>query len=237
MYPNFCLEVGLSIQSTRMSCMKVASMYTYGNLFSVMNNKNHPKKGSFITVDPIRNMQAVRRIRALLKHKPRDRCLFVMGINTGFRACELLSITCGQVSHLQAGDLFTIKQSKTGKLRTVVLYGTVVKVVQAWLREHPDPRPNAPLFLSRSGRALTVSTVCNMVKGWCAEVGLKGRYGSHTMRKTWGFMQLRHNHLSNPQALLTLVMEALDHTDPKVTRRYLGVQFDEVAQLYLAVQM
>jgi len=200
-----------------------------------MKNANHPKKGSFITVEPIRSMSAVRSIKARLKHKPRDRCLFVLGVNTGFRACELLSLTCGQVAHLKVGDELTIKQSKTAKVRTVILYGTAIKAIYQWLKVHPDPQSNAPLFLSRSGRALTVSTVCNMVKGWCNEAGLKGRYGSHTLRKTWGFMQLRHNTVSNPQALLTLVMEALDHTDPKVTRRYLGVQFDEVAELYRAV--
>ena len=66
-----------------------------------MNNPNHPKKGSSIKVEPIRQKAAIERIKAHLLHegKYRDYCLFVLGINTAFRANELLSITVGQVAH------------------------------------------------------------------------------------------------------------------------------------------
>jgi len=44
-------------------------------------------------------------------------------------------------------------------------------------------------FLSASrtpDAPLTVPTLNNLVKDWCRKVNLKGSYGSHTLRKTWG---------------------------------------------------
>jgi integrase len=48
-------------------------------------------------------------------------CLFSLGINTAYRASELLAIKVGDVRHLQPGDVLTRKQSKTQKYRGVVL--------------------------------------------------------------------------------------------------------------------
>ncbi len=73
---------------------------------------------------------------------------------------------------------------------------------------------------------LTVPTVTNMVKGWCAAVGLKGNYGSHTMRKTWGWWQYKRG---KPVPLL---MEAYGHPTQKQTLDYLCIQAEEVAALY-----
>ena len=55
------------------------------------------------------------KVKETLAEKPRDYCLFVLGINPAFRASELLSIRVGQVRYLQAGDRLEIKQWKTKK--------------------------------------------------------------------------------------------------------------------------
>ena len=67
-------------------------------------NDNHPKLGASIKVEPIRELKAIKRIKYILADNPRDLCLFTMGINTAYRANELLSLTVGQVDHLVAGD-------------------------------------------------------------------------------------------------------------------------------------
>ena len=38
------------------------------------------------------------------ENEPRDLCLFTMGVDTAYRANELMSQTVGQVEHLEAGD-------------------------------------------------------------------------------------------------------------------------------------
>lgn len=200
-------------------------------------NRNHPLKGSTIKVEPIRDLAAIERIKKNLQSQPRDFCLFVLGINTAYRANELLSLTCGQVTYLQPGDVLDLKQSKTKKHRAVTLNHAAVAALRSWLAKHPDPREGAPLFRSRTGCALTVSTVSNLVKRWCADAGLHGNYGSHTLRKTWGFHQLRQNTETKPQMVLPILMQAYGHTSQEQTLEYLCVQSDEVANLFMQVEL
>jgi hypothetical protein len=48
-----------------------------------MNQRqNHPKKGSKIKVEPIRQMKDINNLKKLLTDNPRDYCLFIVGINT-----------------------------------------------------------------------------------------------------------------------------------------------------------
>jgi len=56
----------------------------------------------------------------MLRDHPRDLCLFVLGMNTAFRANELLSLKVGQVRSLLPGDVLSVKQSKKGKFRQVM---------------------------------------------------------------------------------------------------------------------
>jgi len=47
------------------------------------NNPNHPRKGSSIAVDPIRDPKAIETIKRLLQDRPRDLLLFVMASTMG----------------------------------------------------------------------------------------------------------------------------------------------------------
>ena len=192
------------------------------------NSSFRPAKGSSIKVDPIRDLKAIKRIKKILSDSPRDLCLFTFGINTAYRAGELLSITVGQVDHLRAGERLDLKQSKTGKYRDTSLNPTVITALHAWLKKHPDTRPDAPLFMSRRGKAaLGVSAVNHMVKRWCADVGLKGNFGSHSLRKTWGYHQRVQK--GTPVALL---MAAFGHATEAQTLAYLGIQAEEIRELF-----
>jgi len=202
-----------------------------------MGNKNHPKRGASIKVAPIKEVSAIIAIKQLLGERPRDLCLFTLGINTAYRANELLSIRCGQVAYLKAGDALDIWQSKTKKHRTTTLNRTATKAIRCWLAVHPNPASKAPLFLSRNGGALTVSTLSNMVKGWCADVELTGNYGSHSLRKTWGYHQLRATTDLKPQMVLPILMQAYGHTSQEQTLEYLCVQAEEVANLFMRVEL
>lgn len=191
-------------------------------------NLNHPKKGSSIKVEPIRDLKAIKRIRKLHAENKRDMCLFTFGINTAYRAGEILSLTVDQVDYLKTGDRLEIKQPKSGKYRPATINQIVIDAIDAWLKEHPDPRPGIPLFLSSRGEeALTVSSVNRLVKQWCKDVGLRGNYGSHTLRKTWGYHQRTQSNQPIP-----LLMAAFGHTSQAQTLEYLCVQDSEIADLY-----
>ncbi len=190
-----------------------------------MKTINRPAKGSSIKVDPIRSKAALENIKKILMHQPRNYCLFTLGINTAFRANELLAIQIQQVEHLKAGDELDLKQKKTNAYRRVKMNKNAVAGIKYWLKE--SNQVDGPLFYSqKGGLVLTVPSVTRLVKGWCQAVGLKGNFGSHTLRKTWGYWQYKN------QTPIPLLMEAFGHATQKQTLTYLGIQTKEISQIY-----
>src|SRR5262249_39646020 len=110
---------------------------------------------------------------------------------------------------------------------------TVIASIKRWLQVHPDCVGEAPLFCSRKTRsALMVPTLCNMVKRWCGDAGVRGNFGSHTLRKTWGYHQ--RVQAKTPVALL---VSAYKHSSERQTLEYLGIEPSEIADLYLLLQL
>lgn len=185
---------------------------------------NHPKEGSEIRVDPIRSLEDIEAIKQLLDSKPRDYLLFVMGINNGLRAGDLLKLKAGSFRNVREGDKVPIREQKTGKPQEVVVNKPVKKALERYFA-HFNPDDEQYLFKSRKGdnRPMTVSNVNLLVKGWCKAINLKGNYGSHTLRKTFGFILRRHYGVG-----WEIIAKRYNHSSPSVTRAYLGVQDDEV---------
>lgn len=189
-------------------------------------NINHPEEGSSTRVEPIRDREKIERIKKLLKKKPRDLCIFVLGINTAFRCGDLLNLTRGSVKDLKVGDYLRVNESKTGNLRITVINGATYNVIQNHL-ENSEGEDEDRLFTGQRG-PLTVGTVTNNVKLWCRSVGLRDEnYGSHTLRKTWGYWQRIGR--GTPIILLT---KALGHSTQGHTCDYLGIIPEEIEELY-----
>jgi len=194
-------------------------------------NQNHPPKGSTIKVDAIREVKDIKSIKRLLADKPRDLALFVVGINTNLRASDLVRITVGQVRCLNANDEFQVKEQKTSKVRPVQLNAACVDAVKAYLATRPDAADDEPLFLSqRGGGAVTPISINALVKGWCRVINLKGNYGAHTLRKTWGY----HQRVTFGVDIPTL-MTCFNHSTQRQTLAYLGITPDEVKSVFANV--
>ena len=189
-------------------------------------NFNHPKKGSSIRVEPIKDLKNIKAIKKLLADKPRDLCLFTFGINTNLRASDFLNIKVGQVKDLKAGDELEIREKKTGKLKRITLNKAVIGSIQALLSSR-DYQPKDYLFQSQRG-VLTVPSVNRLVKQWCASINLKGNYGSHTLRKSFGYHQRVSHGVGLPE-----LMTVFNHSTQRQTLSYLCVQPDEVRNIYL----
>jgi integrase len=189
----------------------------------VSNNPNHPKKGSTIKVEPIRHLKDIKAIKRLLQDSPRDFCLFTLGINTNLRASDLLAITAGMVRNEEE---LVLKEKKTGKERRITLNTISQKAIQRLLdsRDYDD---DDRLFQGQRG-PLTVPTVNRLVKAWCKVINLKGNYGSHTLRKTFGY----HQRVTFGRGLPEL-MTVFNHSTQKQTLDYLCVQPEEIKDIYL----
>lgn len=194
-----------------------------------MANPNHPQKGAIITVDPIRETKHIRAIKKILADKPRDLALFVVGINTNLRASDLTRITVGHVRGLKPGDSFDLREKKTGKVRPVVMNGDCTKAITRYLSSRPDAGDDEPLFRSQRGRqALTPISINALVKGWCRTINLKGNFGAHSLRKTWGYHQRTAFNVDMPT-----LMAAFGHASQRQTLRYLGIGEEEVRNVFL----
>ena len=195
---------------------------------------NHPPKGSSIKVYPIRQKSGIERIKKALANNPRDLALFTLGINTAFRACDILSIHVGQVRGLDAGETLELKERKTKSYRPVTLNSTVISAISNLLQAQAFQDDDYLFSGQRKPKAgeqckqpLQVSTLSVMVKAWCKNAGLQENYGSHTMRKTWGYMQRVERRTPIP-----LLMEAFGHATQRQTLEYLCIQDEEIAEIY-----
>jgi len=92
------------------------------------------------------------------------------------------------------------------------------------------PKEEHFLFKSRKGKNYPLSTyaVTMMVKRWASEINIKGNFGAHSLRKTWCLSMRKYYGIS-----WEVIAKRLNHSSPSVTRRYLGIQDEEVEQVLL----
>ena len=153
-----------------------------------------------------------------------------MGINTNLRASDLLRITVGDVKILKPGDTLQIREKKTKKTRTITLNKTAVDVIQGLLNSTEYHETDC-LFKSQRG-VLTVPSVNRLVKSWCKEINLQGNYGSHTLRKTFGYMQRTLLNTGIPE-----LMVMFNHSTQKQTLDYLCIQPEEIKNAYMKLEL
>jgi len=190
-------------------------------------NVNHPKKGSVIKVEPLKNLKDIETIKRLLYNNPRNHALFVLGINTNLRASDLCNLTAWMVRNLNPMDEIEIKEKKTGKTRRITLNKGCTDAIQRLLASRPY-QDEQPLFLSQcDDKALKPNTINRLVKQWCRAINLKGNYGSHTLRKTWGYHQRVKYNVGIPE-----LMVCFNHSTQRQTLEYLCIQPEEIKSVY-----
>jgi integrase len=191
---------------------------------------NRPKTGDVIKVEPIKTTKDISLIKKMLAGKPRDLAIFTTGINTALRASDLTKIKVGMVKYLVAGESFLIREQKTKKLKDITLNKIVLNEIGKLLITMPGATDENFLFQSKKGtnQPLEVSSLHRMVKGWCSEINLTGNYGSHSLRKTFGYV---HRTVFNTD--IPTLMTMFNHSTQKQTLAYLCIQEQEIKDAYL----
>ena len=194
-------------------------------------NRNHPAPGSVTKVQPITDLADIGRIRDLLSGNSRDLCLFNLGINTNLRAIDLVNLRIGQVRHLQPGDSLELRETKTGKKRAITINQTCYRSIQDLLATDSmkGSMDEGYLFQSRKGRnKLRANTLNAMVKKWTKAINLKGNFGSHSLRKTFGFI-----HRTKLGTDIPTLMTMFNHSTQRQTLEYLCIQPQEIKDAYM----
>jgi integrase len=149
-----------------------------------------------------------------------------LGLNTALRITDLLNI---RYSNIDTGKrLYTLKEGKTGKARTITLNQTALAIVERRRSENPD---DEFLFQSHSpklkrGVVQPVSRVSVSRRFKAVGDELKLSVNTHSMRKSRGYAMFA---AGKP---IEYVSKVLNHSSTGVTMRYIGIEAEDIARSY-----
>jgi site-specific recombinase XerD len=109
-----------------------------------------------------------------------------------------------------------------------ILHASIRETIGEYLGAYPDIREDSNNFVFFNSKANNYSLSIKRGQAWksitsiCRDVGLSGNFGTHSLRKTWGY----HARLSGVD--LVLIMHKLNHESIAYTKRYLGITDDEL---------
>jgi site-specific recombinase XerD len=124
----------------------------------------------------------------------RDRALLQLGLRTGYRVSELLSLKVGDVWKLgQVADRVTVaRRNRKGKPcgHTVIVNQAARDALAVWIGALADAGeldPAGHLFRSQkgSGKAITRRQALRVLRAGFDQAGLTGPLGTHSLRKTF----------------------------------------------------
>lgn len=191
-------------------------------------------------VEPIKSLKDIKKVKQYLlgKSNKRDYMLFVVGINVGLRAGDLLSLKINDVLNADGNfkDSITIVEEKTEKTREFNLNNSAKEAIKLYLDSLENHNLNDYLFASRKGGALTVRAAHKLIKSTMRELNIKGNYGTHTLRKTFGYHVYQNNVKDNPLILETL-QKIFNHSTQSVTLKYIGITKEVITNVYLNLNL
>ena len=187
-------------------------------------------------VEAIKNVRDISKIKQFLlgKKSKRDYLLFVLGINIGLRIGDLLSLKIAYVID-EAGNIkraVNIVEQKTRKQREFELNKSAREAIRLYLEEATDCDSNSPLFPSRKGEnAITTRSAHKIIKSTLRELGIKGNYGTHSLRKTFGY------HRYNSGVKVETLQKLFNHSSASITLRYIGIDREVICDAYNCVNL
>lgn len=165
------------------------------------------------------------------RYAARDKALFVVGLRTGFRISELLSLRVKDVyQHGKVLDRVSVQRrhmKKKTQGRTVLLHPEARAALSVWLEQMPKLlggiTEDTPIFCSRvrgpdgGRRAIARETAWRILKAVCVENEISGRVGCHSWRKAFASKMYEAMHKD-----LVKVQRALGHLNINSTVAYLA---------------
>ncbi len=183
-------------------------------------------------VEPIRDKRKISQIKNLLKGQERwrDLLMFTVGVNSALRVSDLLQLRMGDFvdEDGQFLDRFSIREQKHNKRNVVFINDSIVEALRLYLAAYPEVTADPSNFVFFNTRTNNYREPISRNMAWkvvaqlCNDVGLRGDYGTHTLRKTWAY----HARMNGVE--LHVIMDKLNHNSLATTRHYLGITDDEL---------
>lgn len=188
-------------------------------------------------VDPITDVKKIEEIKNILEESwnIRNLLMFVAWINFALRIWDLLEIKIWDVFEgWKIRDFFEVQEQKTGKTNRVYIPNNVKSVLKKFVLKYPGVsiNPDNYLFFTCAGKKnISRRHAQNIIADITKKVGLQGRYSTHSLRKTWGY-QARKSGMA-----LELIQTKLNHSNMKITMRYLWITTEEIWEACLNLNL
>ena len=177
----------------------------------------------------VEEVAAVATALSKMRNGERNKALFLLGVTTGYRISELLSLRMRDVWD-EDGIRPTVTVSKRNikrktKGRTMVITDLAAEAILAWLRKAFATwgiTPSEYLFSKQSGAPISYQEAWRIIKLGFRRAGIRGAVSTHSMRKTFVSMSREYavNHPSVGDPLL-FAKDMAGHVNVNSTARYL----------------
>ncbi len=174
-------------------------------------------------VEPIRDPLLVKEIAQWLQREnERDYVFFMTGIYSALRVSDMLTLRVKDSKNLS----IRIQEQKTKKLKVMAINPALRKALDNYAR---GKAPEEYLFRSRQGynQPIDRSTAYRIMQKIGDQFGISN-LGCHSLRKTFGYHFYLQNCHEKGTGIYTL-MKILNHSDPAITLRYIGISYDEMS--------
>ena len=198
------------------------------------------------TCDPIKRVEDIERMsKWYIDHKRyRDNMLFILGINFGLRISDLLTLRFSYLidENLRFKKTFPILEKKTKNTRKVrrnryvTINQAVVDAVTLYLTNTPNVCLSDYLFRSShhackdSNQPIRRYSAERILKEAADALQLDCHVATHTLRKTFGYHQMRMS--GNDPRKLTLLQKIYGHSSAAQTLSYIGITSEEIEDAY-----
>lgn len=172
------------------------------------------------TVEPIRNLSDLRKVEKILSKNPRDLLLFTIGTNCGLRVSDILSLN---VEDVRGKNYIQLTEKKTGKFKKFPINVKLKPMLEEFTK---GKFADDPLFMTKFKNRLSRVTAYYTIRLACEEANLEENFGTHTMRKTFGY----HHYKKFKD--VAMLQKIFNHSSPMVTLRYIGIEQDQIDESY-----
>ena len=157
----------------------------------------------------------------------RDTALFTLLYGCGLRIAEALALNRRDAPRPGRDEALRVI-GKGSKERIVPVLPVVREAIAAWLRLHPDPSPDAPLFLGARGKRLDPAVAQRTLREYRRLTGLPEHATPHALRHSFA------THLLAGGADLRSIQDLLGHASLSTTQRYTSVDEARLLEVWRA---
>ncbi len=185
-----------------------------------------------MTVEPIRDKTKIKQMHQYLLGKdPKYGLIFKFGLNTGLRISDILPLKVDDIFYDNGKyhEYLVLNEKKTKKEKKIKINNALRKAIEPYIKEYGLSK-NDYLFPSNKGGYIGRIQAYRVLKEAAELIGIEN-FGTHSLRKTWGYWTYKISKFN-----IGLIMETFNHSSPSITLRYIGVNQDQKDELYSMVQ-